>query len=82
MLRGEVQLVLGFVQLRCELFQLLAQLALELEHSPHRFGFLLSSGGIESSTAAEHGFLDLTGDDGTNFTEIFPDCFDLECGTH
>ena len=61
---------------------MLAQLALELEHPANGFGFLLGAGGVEPVAAAQHGFLDLAGDDGADFAEVFADGFHLEGGTH
>ena len=82
MFGGEVQFVLGFVQLRGELFQLLAQLAFELEHFANGFGIQFSAGGIEPVASAQHGFFNLKGDDGADLAEVFADGFNLEGRTH
>ena len=79
---SEVQLVLGFMQLGGECFQLTPQIALEFEHAPHRLGLLLGAGGVEAAAAAEHGFFDLAGNDGADLAEVFADGLYLESGTH
>jgi hypothetical protein len=80
--RGEIKLVPGFVQLGGQLFQLVTEFTLELEHTANRFGLLLSTGGVEVTAPPKHGFLDLTGNDRTNLAQIFPDGFDLEDCAH
>src|ERR1700751_4394123 len=45
--RREIELSLGFVQLRCQLLHLLPKLAFELQYPADRLCLLLSSGGIE-----------------------------------
>jgi hypothetical protein len=58
---------------------LLAELALELEHRPSRAGVGFGAGGVECAAAAEHGFLNLIGDDRPDFPEILSDVLDLDC---
>src|SRR5262249_27466235 len=82
MLGIEVQLVLCLVQLRCQLFQMLTELPLKLEHAPYWFGFLLCTRRVEPGTASKHGFLDLTSDHRSNLSEVLSYSFYFEGGTH
>jgi len=71
---------LGFLELVGEFLELLAQLALKLEASCDGFRIVLGAGRVQRAATAEHGLLDLLGDDGADFPEIFPDGLNLQRG--
>ena len=74
--------MLGFVQLRGELFQLFAQLALKLEHGSNWLSLFLCVCGVESIAPAQHCLLDLSGDDWANLAQVFTYGFNFDRGTH
>ena len=78
----EAQFVLGFVQLVGELFQLIAELALEFEHAAYGLGLVLGASRIEEPTTAQHGFFDLARYDWTDFAQIFADGLDFKRCAH
>ena len=81
-LRRETQLSLGVLKLIAEPLDLLAQVALELEHLAGRFRFLFSTGGIELLAVPQHRLLDLIGDDSAYLAEIFSDGVHLDRRAH
>lgn len=80
--RGKAQLALGFAELIGEFEQLLAELALKLEHGPDRFAVAFGARRVEHAPTPEHGFLDLLGNHRADLAEVFTDGFDLERGAH
>ena len=66
------------MQLLSQFFQLLAELALELEHRSHWLRFALGARRVESAAPAQHGLFNLACDDRSDFAEIFANRFDLQ----